>query len=179
MQSDLPAGKMTTRAQIIAKAREYLGTPFHHQGRLKGQRMDCGGLPLCVGEDLGMLDINGLLFDRYFHSDYSNRLFSHDRLRTECQKLWIALPDGESPLPGDLLLISLPARMDSGATVEAWLEQKKRGIASHLAMVTGLAPRLTAIHAYNGEANRVVEHEFDAAWMRRIAGVFRYPGVED
>jgi hypothetical protein len=170
---------VTTRAEIIAKAREYLGTPFRHQGRLKGRAMDCGGLPLCVGQDLGMLDKGGALFDRYFHSDYNIRLFSMDRLRTECRKLWLELPDGDPPLPGDVLIMRLSVRIDSGAVVEAWLEQNKRGIASHLAMVTGLTPRLSAIHAYNGEANRVIEHEFDAAWMRRIAGVFRYPGVED
>ena len=170
---------MTTRAEIIAKAREYLGTPFFHQGRLKGRRMDCVGIALCVAEDLGMRDKEGVLFNRQMHSDYAQREFSVDRLRDECRKHFLELENGETPKRADLLIMSLPVRMDSGSVVETWLKQKKRGIASHLAMVTGLIPRLSAIHAYNGEAARVVEHEFDAQWMRRIAGVFRYPGVED
>ena len=38
---------------IVDKAREYLGTPFHHQGRLKGVGIDCAGLCACVGRELG------------------------------------------------------------------------------------------------------------------------------
>lgn len=43
---------MITREQIIAKAREYIGTPFRHQARLKGVGVDCGGLMVCVVRDL-------------------------------------------------------------------------------------------------------------------------------
>ena len=41
-----------TREQILAKAREYIGTPFRHQARLKGVGVDCGGLVICVVRDL-------------------------------------------------------------------------------------------------------------------------------
>lgn len=39
---------------IVAQARTWLGTPFAHQGRIKGVGVDCGGLLLCVGRELGM-----------------------------------------------------------------------------------------------------------------------------
>jgi len=35
---------MTTRAEIIAEARSWSGTPHVHQGRLKGIACDCAGL---------------------------------------------------------------------------------------------------------------------------------------
>lgn len=37
----------------VALARSYLGTPFHHQGRLRGVGVDCVGLVLCVARELG------------------------------------------------------------------------------------------------------------------------------
>lgn len=33
-----------TREQLILEARTWLGTPFHHQGRIKGVGVDCVGL---------------------------------------------------------------------------------------------------------------------------------------
>ena len=40
-------------SKIIAAAREYVGTPFHHQGRQKGIGIDCAGLVECVARDVG------------------------------------------------------------------------------------------------------------------------------
>ena len=45
---------MVTKAEIVAKAREYVGTPFHHQARMKGVGVDCVGLLFGVGRDLGL-----------------------------------------------------------------------------------------------------------------------------
>ena len=35
---------MTDSAKIVAQARSWLGTPYHHQARLKGVGCDCLGL---------------------------------------------------------------------------------------------------------------------------------------
>ena len=43
-----------TAADIIAAARECLGTPFVHQGRLPGQALDCAGLIIQVAKMLGL-----------------------------------------------------------------------------------------------------------------------------
>lgn len=43
---------MITRSDVVNKAREYLGTKYAHQGRLKGVGIDCAGLLLCVGKEL-------------------------------------------------------------------------------------------------------------------------------
>lgn len=39
---------MATRAEIVATARSFIGTPFHHQGRLPGVGLDCAGVPIVI-----------------------------------------------------------------------------------------------------------------------------------
>lgn len=53
------------RQKIIAEARTYLGTPFVHQGRLKGKGIDCIGLIVNVGKSLGLLDHDNTSYGRY------------------------------------------------------------------------------------------------------------------
>lgn len=52
---------MTTPAAIIACAREQLGVPFKHQGRLPGIALDCVGLVIVVFQKLGITieDVQG------------------------------------------------------------------------------------------------------------------------
>lgn len=45
---------MHTSAHVIAAARGWLDTPFHHQGRLKGVGVDCIGLVVGVARELGV-----------------------------------------------------------------------------------------------------------------------------
>lgn len=53
---------MTTRADVVAEARTWLGVPWVHQHRTR-QGIDCAGLIICVARDLGLLpadfDITG------------------------------------------------------------------------------------------------------------------------
>jgi cell wall-associated NlpC family hydrolase len=48
---------------VVACARGWIGTPFHHQARLKGVGVDCAGLVIGVARELGLVpegfDING------------------------------------------------------------------------------------------------------------------------
>ncbi len=39
--------------QIISIAREWVGTPFRHQGRTPGKWLDCAGLVVCLAECAG------------------------------------------------------------------------------------------------------------------------------
>ena len=45
---------MTTKNQVVDKAREWIGTPFHHQGRSHGIGVDCIGLVIVVAQALGL-----------------------------------------------------------------------------------------------------------------------------
>ena len=52
-----------TRDQIVSQAREWIGTPYHHQARVRGAGVDCIGLLICVCRELGLVapdfDVNG------------------------------------------------------------------------------------------------------------------------
>lgn len=46
---------MTSRADVVAAARQWADTPFHHQARLKGVGVDCVGLVIGVARELGLI----------------------------------------------------------------------------------------------------------------------------
>lgn len=50
-----------TADDIIAAARQCLGTPFRHQGRLLGFGLDCAGVAIHVARQIGVghLDVSG------------------------------------------------------------------------------------------------------------------------
>lgn len=45
------------RSQFLEKTKEYLNTPFRHQGRIKGVGIDCVGVPIAVSKEFGISDI--------------------------------------------------------------------------------------------------------------------------
>lgn len=85
---------MTTRAEIVAAARSYLGVRWHHQGRNRAG-LDCIGLVIAVAKDLGLsdYDINGYA-----------RIPDGKTLRaTMCEQMDVLKRE---PLPGDVLLFA-------------------------------------------------------------------------
>lgn len=55
---------MISRDEIIAEARTWIGTPFKHQGRLKGVGVDCVGVIVGVAKSLNILDYNPTNYSR-------------------------------------------------------------------------------------------------------------------
>lgn len=45
-------------SDVVRVARTWLGTPYHHQGRLKGVGVDCAGLVIGVAHELGLSDFD-------------------------------------------------------------------------------------------------------------------------
>ena len=45
---------MVKGKDIVACARTYIDTPFHHQGRVKGVGIDCAGVIIGIGDELGL-----------------------------------------------------------------------------------------------------------------------------
>jgi cell wall-associated NlpC family hydrolase len=86
-----------TREQIVAAARRWLGTPFHHQGRLKGVGVDCAGVIVEVARELkiGDVDVQG----------YGHRPDSRE-LEQLCRDHMTLIPFDQSK-PGDVLLIMI------------------------------------------------------------------------
>ena len=46
---------MTTRADVVRVARSYIGTPYHHQGRVPSVGLDCAGVLICTGRELMLI----------------------------------------------------------------------------------------------------------------------------
>jgi cell wall-associated NlpC family hydrolase len=135
---------------LVTEARRWLGTPFRHQGRIRGQGVDCIGLVLEPARALGLTD--------YRPGAYS-RLPDAGTLRRELARhlATVAKPEMRQ---GDILLLAAPLSP------------------CHLALIGELAGALTMIHA-SGPIGRVVEHGIDATWAGRIRGVFRFPGLSE
>jgi cell wall-associated NlpC family hydrolase len=151
---------MPTTAAVIGTAREYVDTRFHHQGRAKGKNggLDCVGLVLCVAEDLGIKDVQGVEFKRGDYPDYSPQpvgRFVHE----ECRRR-LVLKSVKDMKPGDVVTMRIPTDP------------------CHAAIISEHGGVLYMIHAYQG-TERCVEHVLSHQWRNRIVGVFSFPEVSD
>ena len=121
------------RAAVVAEARGWVGTPFHHAGRVKGAGVDCLMLLAEVYERAGIVPHVEPPFyvpDWHLHRDAERYL---DGLRAYATEI------GGPPSPGDIALFRFGRTFSHGAIVTDW-------------------PRL--VHAY--WAARIVTHA-DAA----------------
>lgn len=133
---------------IVAKAREYIGTPWHHTARVKGHGIDCAGLLVCVSQDLGV-PVSDMT--SYTLGDEYELMVG--TIEQYCRKL----RDNEHLIPGDILVF------------------RGRMMTNHCAFYNGDDG---IIHAYNSPSvKRVVEHGLDDSWRDRIVGRYRYKGI--
>lgn len=106
---------MTIREQIVAAAREWIGTPYHHHQSLKGVGVDCLGLVTGVAVELGIEgEYNKDTFAQF-------RGYSHNpnpRMMGKAMRRF--LTPIENPQIGDI----------------AWVETRP-GMPSHLAIKSG------------------------------------------
>lgn len=138
------------RQQIVDTAREWIGTPYHHQESLKGQGCDCLGLLRGVWREL-YGDDNPEPMPNYSPSWGDHR--RDDPLMSVARKYFTEVRE---PRKGDLLLF----RMRPGMAVK------------HCSILTegGLM-----IHAYSG--HKVREDDFSEWWKKKLVGSFQFPGV--
>ena len=107
---------MTTRDQVVAEAMSWLGTPFHHEARLKGVGVDCANLLIGVFAAVGMVEpiaLEHYAHDWHLHQDdpkFMRYLLQHAD----------PLPPGEPPLPGDIAMFRYGRQAAHGAIVTAW-----------------------------------------------------------
>jgi cell wall-associated NlpC family hydrolase len=134
---------MQNREVLINSAREYIGTPFQHQGRLLNIGIDCAGLIVCVAKEAGfeIKDQQG-----YARTPDSGRFVAAVLEHCDRITLWEAEP-------GDLAMFTF------------------RREPQHIALISGVQP-LTMIHAYL-PCEKVVEQCLDAVWRKRLVGCFR------
>jgi NlpC/P60 family putative phage cell wall peptidase len=138
--------------RIVAEARSWIGTPYRHQGTLRGAGSDCLGL------------LRGVW--RTLYGDEPERVppYTEDwaeptrqEVLSEAADRWLwrkALDDGS---PGDVLLFRM----------------RDDGIAKHLGIAAEVGAAPTFVHAYSGHG--VIESPLSAPWARRIVGRFAFP----
>lgn len=136
---------MPTPADIIATARSWLDTPFHHQGRLRGVGVDCIGLIVGVAAELGIATPD--------QTGYA-RTPSGGLLRHALDAALTAAPD---LAPARIVLM----RWESEDMHVGLLAEHPAG-------------GLSLIHAY-AQARRVVEHYLDDIWADRITAIYYFP----
>jgi cell wall-associated NlpC family hydrolase len=138
-----------TGDEIVAKAREYIGTRWTHKGRVKGVGVDCVGLLVGVFSELGIGVVDEL---EYSSGDEFVRLSAH------LKKYGWVIPQYELMNPGDVALF----RNTKHAATQPML--------NHVGIITGEG----FIHAWSTpSAMRVVETPFDDFWRGCIARVYR------
>lgn len=130
---------------LIAAARDCLGTPFMHQGRAPRVGLDCAGLLVHVAQANGLPVIDC--------DDYA-RTPSRGQLELMCAAQPCLTRVNGVPQAGDVLLMRFANEPQ------------------HLALCTGAG----VIHAYEA-VRRVVEHDLDTKWRRRIVAVYRFSEV--
>lgn len=140
---------------IVAEARSWLGTPFHHQAALKGVGCDCGGLVRGVGAACGVLDIPE---ERWAPYAAYGRTPHPERMRAALEEFLVPISEDQADV-GDV----------------CWLHWRE-GLPMHLAILGMLDTRFTIIHALI-DNERVIEHGFAKEWQDRVTSWWRYPGL--
>jgi cell wall-associated NlpC family hydrolase len=139
------------RSLVVKEARKWIGTPYYHEGNVRGVGVDCGMLIVRVFVDTG-------LCSPFDPRPYPRDWFLH---KSEEKYLGFILAHAKEvsrPEPGDLMI---------------WRYGR---CYSHGAIVTGLSP-LTVVHAFE-PARRVLEEAVESNPMlcepRRKPKFFSY-----
>lgn len=104
------------REAVCTIARSWLGTPYHHMGRVKGAGVDCAMFPLEVYREAGLIgDIEVLYYphDWMLHRSEEIYLGIVKKLATELRSL-------EAAKPGDFLMYHFGRCWSHGAIVLEW-----------------------------------------------------------
>ncbi|HWL03339.1 MAG TPA: NlpC/P60 family protein [Xanthobacteraceae bacterium] len=139
------------RSAIVTEARRWLGTPYRHQASLKGVGCDCLGLVRGVWRAVAGDEPEA---PPAYAPDWAEA--SGRETLAEAAFRHLAPGDIDDIRPGDVLLFRW----------RAGLPAKHAAIASYGGMM---------IHAHDGAC--VCEVTLAPWWRRRLAFVFRFPGV--
>lgn len=133
-------------ASVVYEARKWLGTPWCHGARARGQGVDCGQLLAAVYEDAGVVD---RLDVPYYPQDFA--LHRDDPLFLNFVESYARRVD--EARPGDVALFKFGRCISHGAIVIAW-------------------PKI--IHACVRTGSVIEDSlEFNMALPRRLAGIWR------
>jgi NlpC/P60 family putative phage cell wall peptidase len=110
----MDASEAAQRATIVAEARTWLGTPYHHAAKIKGVGVDCLTLLIGVYENVGLIPpttVEHYPIDWNLHRDA-------ERYREGVQRFAHRIPG--PPRPGDVVLWQFGRCFSHGAIVIEW-----------------------------------------------------------
>ncbi len=142
---------------IVDQARTWLGTKYHHQGRLKKSAqckggVDCVGLLIGVADELSICDSDGCLLSKHDRTGYS----SNPIIPTDLVESHLTQITHKNMQAGDVLLFKF------------WKEPQHVGILTNYP--TG---GFGFIHC-NASSNAVIEQPLSDTWLRMITHVYRF-----
>ena len=137
------------REDFVLAAREYVGTPFHLQGRVKGVGVDCGGLFVLAARDCGytVQDVQG-------YTAVLPKGLLWRTISPFCVKI-----TADEVQAGDIGVFCFSSEPQ------------------HIAIVSGILPDVSLIHAHMS-VGVVCETHMGAAWRRRLYGFYQLKGIE-
>jgi cell wall-associated NlpC family hydrolase len=138
------------RKAVVDEALSWLGTPYHHQGFIKGAGVDCGFLLIKAFHECGLIP---WIDPRPYPKDW------HLHRSAEKYLGWVEqytkrLPDGTIPKPGDIILYRWGRCVSHGALVVDY-------------------PKV--IHAYLGQGVLLADATQEPL-TSRVVGVYSYWG---
>lgn len=142
--------------EVVAAARTWVGTRYSHQQRVKQVGVDCVGLILGVGIELGLM------------GDDTDELFARF-------KGYSRVPNPRRMQEGMELFLDPTIRTKHTPGAIGWL-QWRDDLPMHLAIMATFEGRPTMIHSYSF-AGKCVEHTFDELWESRLNSIWTYRGV--
>jgi cell wall-associated NlpC family hydrolase len=151
---------------IVAAARALIGTPFRHQGKDPEFGLDCRGLVLCVGYQIGY-QFSGREWatDYQVHPDPESEAFARkagellEALETEFVRI---IPINSAALVSSTIVhIQLP----------------DQPLPTHCGILADNQHELTIIHAVGRDYGGEVIEEPLRRWLPYVAGAFAWKGV--
>ena len=102
------------RAKIIEEAESYIGTPFHHEARVKGCGVDCGTFLVGVYESLNLVP--------HFTLEHYSKDFMMHNDREWYAELLLQFSEEITgdPQPGDVVLYKHGRIYSHGGLVTGW-----------------------------------------------------------
>jgi NlpC/P60 family putative phage cell wall peptidase len=141
------------RREIVAAARAWLGTPYHHQASERGVGTDCIGL------------VRGVWRDVYGFDAEQPPAYSRD---------W-AEASGDETLLAAAMRHLVPVEQNAISPGDVVVFRLRTGlVAKHAAILVTPA---SVVHAIEGAP--ACEIPLSPWWSRRLAGAFAFPGVID
>lgn len=145
---------------IISEARSWIGTRFHHQGRVKKQGENGGGCD-CIGLVVGVLDALQVTFQ--------------GRPIASCDVTGYAAVPKDATLYHSLASVftEIPVTdMAPGHIVLFRFTRYPQHVGFIATAEKSTSPTFTLIHSLQ-QAGSVVEHHWNAFWQKRLVAVFR------